>query len=64
MSSVQPHEPMKGREDFAVITMVAETEGSPDNTGEIIVLFKKNDIILARLLPGHEMLDLSLCMEE
>lgn len=49
---------------FAVITMVAETEGSPDNTGEIIVLFKKNDIILARLLPGHEMLDLSLCMEE
>lgn len=41
--------------------MVAETEGFPDDTGEIIVLFKENDIILARLPPGHEMLYLSLC---
>lgn len=40
--------------------MVAEMEGLPDNIGEIIVLFKKNDIILARRLPGHETY-LSLC---
>lgn len=40
--------------------MGAETEGFPDNMGEIIVLLKKNDIILATS-PGHEMVSLSLC---
>lgn len=41
--------------------MVAEVEGLSDNTEEVIVLFKKNDVILARFLRGHEMLYLSLC---
>lgn len=40
--------------------MGAEKEGFSDHMGEIIVLLKKNDIILATS-PGHEMLYLSLC---